>query len=277
MKSFFLGSAALGALLAMSAVPAGAVAVTFTPQFSSPPLAAGETVTFDNITIADFSHIHLNGSLGAIGSTASFSENGFLQITQFLLNGVPQTTPHLNVATTGYALYLEYTATGTNTQVTPTFIDGAFQTLNYELVGVVGDKIAFHVTPTSATVTMPVSSTRIVLGTGSLINDINNLVSLNHGIPSATVDVSFTACTGVFGVCTGDESGFFNGNPVQFIELDGAFTNTRSVILGGIPDIGINGGGGNVTPAPEPVSIAVLGTGLVGIGLTRLRRKSAAV
>ena len=285
MKSFFLRSVALGALLAMSAGPAGAAAVRFTPQGNPPGLAAGETVTFDNITIADFAHIHLDQQLVNVGDTTHFTETGFLQVTQFLLDTVPQATPSLNASTSGYSLYLEFTGVGTVKKESASLIDGSFSAVTYDLIGIKGDAIHFNVTATSATVSIPLTSTRTVLGTGSLINDANNSASLLNFIPSATLDVSFAACTaaggGLFGHCTANESAFFNGQPDQFNELDGAFTNTRSVTLtsftGPGSDVGISGGGGNITPAPEPVSMTVLGTGLVGVGLARFRRKSAAV
>lgn len=256
---------AKGAAIATVLALAGTSSAYALPQFTFNPAAAGlagTQFTADDIILTDYSTVTLTPT--ATGAT--FTDNGVLPVGIFSTGGSFVTPSGLN---TTYGLYFQFTGTGTqNTQTFTAATQGTFNTLNYQLFGfniTPGTPVTFNPSNTTPTgVTNP-----ILLGTGSLINGAIGATPVSGvATPNANTLLAFTA----------NNPGFFVA-PSPFFNADFAsFTNSPSEVTQGPTGFVITQGGGSAnfltvaTSVPEPMSLALLGSGLLATTMLRRRK-----
>ena len=276
MKLFPLMMVAGIAVGATTGASAATTTFTWSPGGANPPLNGGD-VTANNITIADFASATIDPV------TNNFTETGALLVTAFSLTGVPQPATGLNST---YSLYMTFNATGNQGGPIPpsgSTITGSISSISYTLWAVPGAAPTFTVTNGNVGITNNGGAFALATGTGGGTgSDFVTLTNTGTAfIPGAQAVTSFIPCTGVGGDCTGDESGFFLAPPSNIVlDLEAAFTNTAGVstLIPGNPIfLNIVGGGGNldlaIVPTPEPTTLAILGVGLLGLGMLRRKQK----
>ncbi len=264
--------AGITTMAAMSAAGAAPVIVTLNP--SAVGLSTQGPFQADNYSLSDFATASIDNATGA------FTESGTLRLNTWLLGSqtIGSATSGLGNGTGAgsYGLYITFTATGNLPGFTPGTppppVNGSFSSISYSLLGDPGNTNT--VDPTG--VLTDNGAADILLATGGLSGGFPNAVGITGaGVPTA--DVLLTL------VKTAAGSAYIAPPTVGQQEI--SFTNTVSVAtftnLGASTGLAINGGGGNgtfavsSTPIPEPASLLVVGSGLVGLGLVRRFRKKS--
>jgi hypothetical protein len=289
----FVTSTALGlavSLAAYAGASAAPVTYTWNPSAVIATAPAGNIVA-NNLVVSDFADIIITG--------ASFTESAVLTAAQFQLNGSPLFPPGLGTA---YSFYATVTSTGTISGPIPApnsgqTVNGTFTTANYTFWANPNSQPVVTTNP-GGTPTIAGNSGAFALFTGSLLSGTTGLSDIPAGpgnippqgySPKADLNLTLSVCTAAGqpladgGTCSGNESAFFvNPLPAELALAITDFSATTSQTsltpgVGGTTNLDITGGGGNVTfdvkPVPEPASLLVIGTSLIGLGITRRRKR----
>jgi hypothetical protein len=239
----------------------GAMAVPFTWDPSAVVPGADGAFTATNGTVADYATVNVSPG-------GAFTESGLINFAQFTNNGTSLALPGLNQ---NYALYVDFNATGTQNSGsvlpgTNGTITGTFSSLTYSLIAAAG-KPTFSAS-TGGPAVAGVSN-GVTVATGSLISGTSAITDTDLAGLSAAANVltTFTPTNSSFFLAPTSTLG------LQFFT---SVNNTGSVLAASGSELVINGGGGNATlqqtAVPEPASMAVLGAGLLGLGMVRRRK-----
>ena len=274
---------AVGAALAMGVATQASALDMFTVN---PSVLGGPASTFN----ADFTS-GISSELLTITSPTTVTGSGWMQFTGFSNGATPLFSPTTGLGS-NYGLYLQYTLA--DTLVSPLGTMGMANSLydvtslNFSLMADLGLNTSFTsanaLTSTAATVG-GTTSDDIVLATGKIAFPGTAGFDKLGGAYLNTVQL-LAVCTGagtasLGGVpmadssCTSNTGSKYLAGPVPFYGI--AFTefnNTTTGVTRNGALIGINGASGGIT-VPEPATLALLGVGLLGIGSTLRKRKSA--
>jgi hypothetical protein len=270
--------AAVGAVIAVGlaggfipgARATGAV-VTIDPN-SLPGITGLSTFQTDNYNLFDFATISINDTTGA------FTESGAFELTQWALGSTTllstDTGLRNGTGAQSYGIYITFTGTGilgTGPGGSGPFIPGqvnvgGFSNVTYTMLADPGNTDT--VSPTGVLTDNGTPDTPIANGglAGTGPNQVSVVGSIDQ--PGADVELSINRIL---------PPDFFTA-PVNLNLQEDSFTNTTSVFTvsqsGDTTTVDINGGGGNGTFAavPEPMSVPVLGMGLLGLGGVIRRR-----
>lgn len=257
-KALAVGMLLLPLAIEATVARAAPIAVTFDPGVVVP---GSSQFSADTLNLKNYSRVDLTGN--------SFAESGYLEFNNASLNNGTPFNPSGNLST--YSLYLRFNATGI--QSLGSFngtSSGTINTLSYTLYETPGAS-TFGIDG-SHNPFVSNSGTPTAIATGSLIQGSTSFSTAPLGA-SASVSATFAE----------ELAGFISSPTGTTLTLGAAFNNNPNIVtvLNNGQAFTMDGGAGDLsftgtpTPAPEPATFALLGTGLFGLGAARSLRRRA--